>query len=47
MPGLKAALSNLRASMPLPTKLRRILANNWRKVRTRRSCCGHAGEPGC
>lgn len=29
------------------TKLRLLLRNNWRKLRTRRSCCGNDGEPGC
>jgi hypothetical protein len=30
-----------------PTKVRLALANNWRKVRTRSSCCGNYGQPGC
>ncbi len=47
MPSLKAALANLRAPMPLSSKLRRIMANNWRKICTLRNCCGHPGEPGC
>jgi hypothetical protein len=32
---------------PLRSKLRMFAANNWRKVRTRRDCCGNDGEPGC
>jgi hypothetical protein len=47
MPSLKAALANLRAPVPFPSKLRRIIVNASRKVRTLRNCCGHPGEPGC
>lgn len=32
---------------PFATKLRLLLRNNWRKIRTRSSCCGNDGEPGC
>jgi len=32
---------------PLPTKLRLALSNTWIKLRTRSSCCGHLGQPGC
>ena len=28
-------------------KLRLYARNNWIKVRTRSSCCGNHGEPGC
>jgi hypothetical protein len=28
-------------------KVRLALANSWRKIRTRSSCCGNYGEPGC
>jgi hypothetical protein len=28
-------------------KVRLALANSWRKMRTRSSCCGNYGEPGC
>jgi hypothetical protein len=28
-------------------KVRLALANTWRKIRTRSSCCGNYGEPGC
>ncbi|UCH87014.1 MAG: hypothetical protein JSU97_01010 [Dehalococcoidia bacterium] len=47
MPSLKAMLSNLKAPMPLGRKVRRLVANNWTKIRSRSSCCGHPGEPGC
>jgi hypothetical protein len=30
-----------------PTKVRVALANTWKKARTRSSCCGNYGEPGC
>jgi hypothetical protein len=29
------------------TKARLALANSFKKVRTRSSCCGNYGEPGC
>jgi hypothetical protein len=32
---------------PFPTKVRLVLANSWKKVRTRSGCCGNHGEPGC
>ena len=32
---------------PFPTKVRLVLANSWRKVRTRSDCCGNYGQPGC
>jgi hypothetical protein len=32
---------------PLPSKVRLALANTWKKVRTRSSCCGNHGAPGC
>ena len=28
-------------------KTRLVLRNTWRKVRTRSTCCGNHGEPGC
>ena len=47
MPSLRAVFSNLGAQMPLGRKIQRIFANNWIKIRTRSSCCGNYGEPGC
>lgn len=32
---------------PFPMKVRLVLANSWRKVRTRSDCCGNYGQPGC
>jgi hypothetical protein len=32
---------------PFPAKVRLALANTWKKVRTRSSCCGNHGQPGC
>jgi hypothetical protein len=43
-----AFFTNLRTyDAPLPRKVRLALANSWRKVRTRSSCCGNYGQPGC
>lgn len=47
MPSLGEFFSNLRAPVPWPQKLRLLVRNNWTKLRTRRDCCGHPGEPGC
>jgi hypothetical protein len=33
--------------VPFPSKVRLALANTWKKVRTRSSCCGNHGQPGC
>jgi hypothetical protein len=33
--------------MPLGRKLRLLFRNNWIKVSTGSTCCGHPGEPGC
>jgi len=33
--------------MPLAERLRLFAANSWLKVRNRKGCCGHYGEPGC
>jgi hypothetical protein len=46
-PGLRAVFTNWRAPLPFRTKLRMALANTWTKIRTRRSCCGNLGQPGC
>jgi hypothetical protein len=43
----RESVDNLRRSMPLSRKLRLFVRNNWIKVRTRSSCCGNHGEPGC
>jgi hypothetical protein len=40
-------LTNLNAPYPLPTKIRMILRNGFRRIVLRQLCCGHDGEPGC
>ena len=40
-------LENLRKPLSLRQKLRLIVRNNWIKIRTRSSCCGNHGQPGC
>ncbi|MFQ5610599.1 MAG: hypothetical protein ACE5H9_00535 [Anaerolineae bacterium] len=44
---LPETLENLRQPMPLGQKLALILRNNWIKIRTGSTCCGHHGQPGC
>jgi hypothetical protein len=47
-PSLGATWSNWRDyDAPFGTKLRLAFRNNWKKLRTRRNCCGNGGEPGC
>jgi len=36
-----------RSKLPLHQKLRLTARNQFVKLRTRRPCCGHPGEPGC
>ena len=38
---------NLRQPMPLRRKLRLLVSNNFKKLKTLRSCCGNYDEPGC
>jgi hypothetical protein len=46
--GGNAFLENFRTyDAPLPSKARIALANMWKKARTRSSCCGNYGQPGC
>ena len=33
--------------MPFGRKLRLLIANNLIKIKTRQSCCGNHGQPGC
>ena len=41
-------IGNLRGSgLPWHRWAVAIVANNWRKLRTCRSCCGNLGQPGC
>jgi len=45
---LREARENWRRSeLPFGTRTHMWLRNNWRKVRTRKNCCGNDGEPGC
>jgi hypothetical protein len=45
---LRTSIENFRAyDAPLATKLRMLVANNLTKARTRQSCCGNHGQPGC
>jgi hypothetical protein len=44
---LGAMFTNMKVNMPLHRKLYLVARNNWIKIRTRRGCCGHLGEPGC
>jgi len=47
-PSANAFFTNWRESeLPLGTKLRLTFRNQWIKIRYRRGCCGHEGEPGC
>ncbi|MFC2018342.1 hypothetical protein ACFLU4_00075 [Chloroflexota bacterium] len=47
MPSLKTLFSNMRVPMPLYRKLYLVFRNNLIKIRRRKDCCGHHGEPGC
>jgi hypothetical protein len=43
-----ALISNFKTyPAPFLTKLRLALKNTWRKIKTRRPCCGNLGQPGC
>ena len=47
-PSLRAFTANFSTyDGPLSEKLRLSWANTWKKVRTRSSCCGNHGQPGC
>jgi hypothetical protein len=47
-PSLRSSVTNWREyDAPFRTKLRLLLRNNWKKVRTHSNCCGNDGEPGC
>jgi len=40
-------ISNWRQPMPFWRKLQLALANLFIRIRTRGSCCGNYGQPGC
>lgn len=45
---LSASLRNWRDSdASFADKLRMSVRNNFTKLRTRKTCCGNYGEPGC
>ena len=46
-PSFSAFLTNMQVPMPWQRKLGLLVRNNWLKIRTGSSCCGHPGEPGC
>ncbi len=46
-PSPRAFFSNLTTPMLLGRKLSLLLRNNVLKIVTKKTCCGHAGEPGC
>ena len=46
-PDPRAALRNWRQPMPLGRKIRIGVRNTLIKIRTRQTCCGNFGEPGC
>ncbi len=47
-PSLKAVLNNWRENeAPFYRKLGMAIKNNWRKIKTGKSCCGNHGEVGC
>jgi hypothetical protein len=47
-PGWGTLVANWREhDGPLAEKVRLAVRNTWAKVRTRSSCCGNYGEPGC
>jgi hypothetical protein len=47
-PSISASLANFRDyDAPLATRLRLLVANNLKKLRTRSDCSGNLGQPGC
>lgn len=42
-----AFFANLRVPMALGRKLKRVVSNNWTKMRRLRGCCGNYSQPGC
>ena len=47
-PSARTSWQNFRDyDAPFATKVRMAIANNLKKVRTRSSCCGNHGQPGC
>jgi len=47
-PSMSRSWKNFRDyDAPFATKVRMAIANNLKKARTRSSCCGNHGQPGC
>jgi hypothetical protein len=47
-PSMRDSLRNFREyDAPFATKLVMAFRNNLTKMRTRKSCCGNHGQPGC
>jgi hypothetical protein len=47
-PSFRTTIKNFREyDAPFTTKVRMTFSNNWKKLRTRSSCCGNHGQPGC
>lgn len=44
---LRNSFTNWNQPLPTRTKLRMLSRNLWIRMRTRSTCCGHDGEPGC
>ncbi|MDX1691660.1 MAG: hypothetical protein R3290_11625 [Acidimicrobiia bacterium] len=35
------------SDLPFDEKVKSVLGNNWKKLRTGSTCCGNHGDPGC
>jgi hypothetical protein len=47
-PSARTSWNNFRTyDAPFATKVRMAVSNNLKKLRTRSSCCGNHGQPGC
>jgi hypothetical protein len=46
-PNPKDFFANLTGSGSFREKLKALIKNNAIKIKTRKNCCGHHGEPGC
>ena len=47
-PSISQSFKNFRTfDARLATKLRMTFSNNFKKLRTRKNCCGNPGQPGC
>jgi hypothetical protein len=46
-PSIRDFFTNLSDQRPLAEKIRLLLRNNAIKLKNRKDCCGHPGEPGC